>query len=547
MSAAAAVGPGRPLGVIAERTFRARLRLPLYSGAALAATSLLAIGAFAGLDDGELFQSLPAAFERLIGGSGSGNYVVSEIFGLLAPVVVLIIAISGGVAAVAGEERDRTAGLLLAQPVARRDLVVAKAAVVALHVLLAIGLLALGFLLAAALFDSGVSTANALAATVHLLALGLAFAMVALAASAWTGSARLSLALAAGLAVAANLSAALLPLVDGLADGARLSPWYYYNGSQPLANGLDAGHLAVLLAIAACGLALALVGVRRRDIEPGRRGGTLTLGALDRLTRPRVDGVFAKAVSERVLVAAVAGGALASMAIAVSLMFDGLAGTLGDLGDAIPAALAGLYGAVDLGTPAGWISAELTSILLPGILIALAAVQGVAAIAGEERRHTLDLLLAAPIGRRRLLLSKAAALAVVTAAAGLVAGLGIVAGSLLGGLGLAVGGVAATIAHAVLLALFFGALALAIGAAASAQVATRVTVAAALLAYLAQAFLPSLPALADLAVLSPWHLYDSSMPLVNGVDALHLGALATLTAVALAAALWLVERRDVSR
>ena len=503
------------------------------------------IGLFAGLDDGSLFDNLPAAFDGLIGGSAGGNYVVSEVFGLIAPVVVLTVAISGGANAIAGEERDRTAGLLLAQPVARRDLVIAKAAVVALHLLVTVALLIAGFLAGSAVFDSAIASADAIATAAHLLALGLAFAMLALAASAWTGSATFSLAGTAGLAVLADLMAAMLPLVSGLEDVAKASPWFYYNGSQPLVNGLDALHLAVLLTIAATGLGCALVGVERRDIESGSHRAGLAIPGLERFMRARVDGVFAKSVSERALLAAVAGGSLAAMAVAVSLMFSGLQDTLRDLSKNIPDSLAGLYGSVDLGSPVGWMNGEMVSILLPAVMIAVAVVLGVGAIAGEQKRHTLDVLLAAPITRRRVLLEKAAGLLVVVVVVGVLGGLGILAGSALGGLHLSAVDIAAALVHATLLAVFFGALALALGAAGSAQTATRVSVVVALLAYLTQAFLPSSGALKDLAVVSPWHYFSASTPLVNGFDFSHLFVLCILTGAAFAAALILVERRDV--
>ncbi len=543
--AGTAAAAGRPRATIAQRTFRDRLKLALYSGLGLAVLSLLGIGLFSGLDDSSLFQDLPPAFDGLIGGTAGGNYVVSEVFGLVAPIVLLTIAISGGVNSVAGEERDRTAGLLLAQPVARRDLVVAKAGVVALHLLVTMALFLGGFLAGSALFDSGVASANALAAGAHLLALGLAFAMIALALSAWTGSAPRSLAVAAGLAVLADLMAAMLPLVSGLAGGAQASPWFYYNGSQPLVNGLDPGHLAVLLAIAAAGFAAALVGVERRDIESGSRRSALAIPGLERFMRARVDGIFAKSVSERAVIASVAGGSLASLAIAVALMFDGLQGSLSDISSSIPDGLAGLYGSLDLGSPVGWMNGEMISMLLPAVLIAVAVVLGVGAVAGEQKRHTLDLLLAAPVTRRRVVIEKAAALAVVVVAISVLSAVGLLAGSALAGLGLSAANVAAAVTHATLLALFFGALALAVGAVGSAQTATRVTVVAALLSYLAQSFLPASDALKDLAVLSPWHYFSASTPLANGFDVAHLLVLTAITGLAFAAAIVLVERRDV--
>ncbi len=542
----AARGPAAALATLAERALRDRLKLPLYAGTGLALLAVFGIAIFSSVDDTDFFSNLPAAFDSLIGGSAGGNYVVSEVFGLIAPIVVLVVAISGGVNAVAGEERDHTAGLLLAQPVQRRDLVIAKAAALVVHLVLTVALFLAGFLIGSALFGSGIASADAIAAAVHLLALGLAFAMVALALSCWTGSATLSLGIAAALAILADLVASMLPLIKGVEGAAKASPWYYYNGSQPLVHGINALHLCVLLAIAAVGFALARYGIEHRDIDSGTRSRALSIAGLDRFARPRVRGIFTKSVTERSLIISVAGGDLALLAVVVSLMFDGLQTTLHDLSTNIPDSLAGLFGSVDLGTPVGWINGELLSIVAPAVVIAVAVVVGVGAIAGEQKNHTLDLLLAAPVTRRRVVAEKAAALVVIVVTIDAVIALGILAGSALAGLGLGTANVLAALTHVTLLALFFGALALAVGAVASAPTATRVTSVAALAAYLVQSLFPSAEALKPYTTLSPWHYYNSSNPLANGFDIPHLLVLAALTAVAFAGALNLVDRREVT-
>ena len=58
----------------------------------------------------------------------------------------------------------------------------------------------------------------------------------------------------------------MLPLA-GLERWAQLSPWYYYNGSEPLTNGLNPLHLGVLLSIAALAAVLAVVTFTRRDLR----------------------------------------------------------------------------------------------------------------------------------------------------------------------------------------------------------------------------------------------------------------------------------------
>ena len=84
---------------------------------------------------------------------------------------------------------------------------------------------------------------------------------------AWTGNAKLTTAVSAGLAGLSFALASFLPLADSLADGAKASPWYYYNSSDPLANGADPVHLLVLVVLTALALWAAVASFRRRDLN----------------------------------------------------------------------------------------------------------------------------------------------------------------------------------------------------------------------------------------------------------------------------------------
>ncbi|UJH70358.1 hypothetical protein [Ornithinimicrobium sp. INDO-MA30-4] len=38
-----------------------------------------------------------------------------------------------------------------------------------------------------------------------------------------------------------------MPLSESLADGAKASPWYYFNNAIPLANGIEWAHVLILI------------------------------------------------------------------------------------------------------------------------------------------------------------------------------------------------------------------------------------------------------------------------------------------------------------
>lgn len=68
------------------------------------------------------------------------------------------------------------------------------------------------------------------------------------------------------MAVVSYLAKSMLPLAD-LDRWAELSPWYYYAGSEPLANGFDVAHFLVLVGLAVAAFAAALLAFNRRDLR----------------------------------------------------------------------------------------------------------------------------------------------------------------------------------------------------------------------------------------------------------------------------------------
>lgn len=537
-----------PASSVAARTLRDRTPLAAAVGVCLAALSFALAGVAATLGDeaGDIFDDLPEGFQNLIGGAG-GNYLITETFGLIAPVVVLAVAISGGVNAVAGEEDRGTAALLLTHPVTRRGVVAAKAAVLVTHVAAACALFLAGMATAVAVIDvDGFGPGDAAAATAHLLFLGIAFAMIALALGTVTGSTSTAMGIAIGAAVAASLVSALFPLVDGFADVEKISPWYYLNGADPLHNGVAAGHLAVLGGIAVVAFAVALFAVDRRDIGTRRRSRALTIPTFGRIARPHVGTVFAKTLSQRSTVIAIASGSLAALAVAVAAMYDGLENTLSDLSDELPGGFDTLVGTSDLGTPTGWIQAEMLSILAPLVLVAVAIVMGVGSIAGEDDQRTLGLVAATPLQRRRLVADSALAIIVAVAAIAVICWAGIVAGSEMSDLGLGIVDLVAAMTHITLLGIFFGAVALALSAATTRTTALRGALAIAIGTYLADWALATQTRTEDLAALSPWYYIREAQPLVNGANPTHLGILAAATIITFAAAVVVFERREIS-
>ena len=200
----------------------------------------------------------------------------------------------------------------------------------------------------------------------------------------------------------------------------------------------------------------------------------------------------------------------------------------------------------DYTSSAGYLGIELFSLMVPLLLIIAAVATGARAIAGEEERGTLDLLLSLPVTRRRVAAEKLAALAIEVIALGLVLLVALWIGVRAVNMTVSAGHLAAAVAGAVLLAIGFGAIAVFAGAATGSRaVSIGVASALAVAAYLINSLAALVSALEPLQRLTPFYHYTSPDPLRNGVSWPDLGVLLLVVAVASVAAVVAVDRRDL--
>ncbi len=257
---------------ILRHAVRERVTLVGVFSGVMIAMSMMVGGLWPSMQDtlAEMAAALPPAFDAMMAGADmatASGWVNAEMFSMIAPGSFIAVAVISATRATAGEEDSKTLGTLLGAPVSRATFLWAKAGAMAVHVL-ALGVATVaGLLLADAVGGLGLSLGGMLSVTLHTALLGLLFGAVALAVGSGTGSRRLAYAAATGLATASFLAAGFLPLVDSLAGGAELSPWYYFNASDPLTNGVELAHVALLAGLAALVLLLSFAGFRRRDLK----------------------------------------------------------------------------------------------------------------------------------------------------------------------------------------------------------------------------------------------------------------------------------------
>jgi ABC-2 type transport system permease protein len=206
----------------------------------------------------------------------------------------------------------------------------------------------------------------------------------------------------------------------------------------------------------------------------------------------------------------------------------------------------GLESISDLFSPVGYINSQIYGNTLPILLFIFAIGMGTAAIAGEEDRRTMDMLLAQPVLRRDVVLQKFAAMAtLVFLIVGVVFVLLLISNPLLD-LGLSFVGMLAVNVAAGLLGLTFGAMALALGALTGRRgLAIGLSAGIAVAAFFVYGLAPLVDALEPLGKLSPFYWYLEPIPLANGFDPMLLWMVA-LIALFVGVALWGFNRRDVS-
>ena len=222
---------------------------------------------------------------------------------------------------------------------------------------------------------------------------------------------------------------------------------------------------------------------------------------------------------------------------------------LSDFYKSLPAGVAALSGAgqgIDVTSPAGYLGSQLFANTIPILFIIFAVILGAGAVGREEDRGTAELLISAPVSRRRVVAEKA------LADAGLIAGLGVAlvvalfAGKALVGMDIGTEGLLAAAASSVLLATSFAAIALAISAALGRRGhAGGLAGCAAVAAFIIYSLAPVVPSLDRWQKLSPFYWYQGSDPLSNGFDLGHLAVLAALSVVLAVAAAWFFDRRDL--
>ena len=176
-------------------------------------------------------------------------------------------------------------------------------------------------------------------------------------------------------------------------------------------------------------------------------------------------------------------------------------------------------GGEDYTSPIGYISSEVYTQMFPILFLFFSIGFGSGAIAGEEEKGTLDIILANPIKRSRIILEKFGAMAVSLLILCTIVVFSLYIGIQFVGIELEFLKIVAITFSLFLLSLNFGALALLLGAfTGSRGIAIGATTAIAILAFFVNALAPIADWLEKFQKFSPFYHYTANDPLRNGLD-----------------------------
>ena len=243
-------------------------------------------------------------------------------------------------------------------------------------------------------------------------------------------------------------------------------------------------------------------------------------------------------------------GALVGITVSVYPTIREGADTITQLLEAMPQGMMSFFGAAevsDLLTPSGFINSRVNASIGSIVLAVFAISIGTGAIAGEEDRRTMDLILATPTPRYRIVLERFAAMATLVAVVAFALLIVMAIGNPIVDLGFPVANMIASNFELALLALVFGSLAFAVGGITGKR---GITIGIASGTTVTTFFINGLAELVDwlqgAQKFTPFYWLQRSDPLSKGLSIEDTLIMIVTIAIFMGIAVWGFNRRDIA-
>jgi ABC-2 type transport system permease protein len=182
------------------------------------------------------------------------------------PLIMLLLTIGYGAAAIAGQDDDETLGLLVVLPLARHGILTQKITEMIAQALVLIVVVAACVYVGRG-FELALDPWNVATASLAVLWLGIDLGLIALTVGAVTGSRGSAIGVATAIAAVSYLISTLAPIVSWVRPLRFASLFYWSVGNNQLADGAGLASFAVLAGVAALTGFTANVAFRRLDVR----------------------------------------------------------------------------------------------------------------------------------------------------------------------------------------------------------------------------------------------------------------------------------------
>ena len=259
------------LADITRLDLRLRRRSTIWYAAGMALYALVVVVLYPSFEHQTSLDSLSgSAAAALFGITGPltspDGWLNANIYSNFFPLIMLLLTIGYGAAALAGQDEDGTLALITALPVRRRAILLQKVAAMAVQALLLAAAVAICVLIGRG-FQLNISPVSTIAVSAALLIMGLDFGLVTMAVGAVTGRRGTALGVGAGLAAVSYLVSSLASAISAIRPGRYFSLFYWSVGNDQISRGVSMADFTVLIVVGLAVLMAAVLAFRRADLN----------------------------------------------------------------------------------------------------------------------------------------------------------------------------------------------------------------------------------------------------------------------------------------
>jgi ABC-2 type transport system permease protein len=236
---------------ISRLDLRLRRRLIIGYAVGMAAYAMIVIGLYPMFKDQTSLNALTEdspATTAVLGNvtiTSPAGWVNANLYSYFVPLIQLLVTIGYGGSCIAGQDENRTLGLVASLPLTRRAIAIEK--VIALFVqALVVPIVVALCALAGRGFELTIAHGPLFGITAGVFLLGMFFGSLAMLVGAVTGSRGIALGVTSATAAAAYLISALAPLIDWLGPTRYISPFFYAVDDNQIEHGLPLTYAGIL-------------------------------------------------------------------------------------------------------------------------------------------------------------------------------------------------------------------------------------------------------------------------------------------------------------